>query len=268
MENSTSFYQFVGFQPPQGPDTDGIEELDIDPGEYALFSDFDGTIVDIASRPDAIKYSGEDADLFAKAMKRFGGAVAIVSGRNLEDVAHYVGVFDGVISGGHGTELRIDGEIERHELPDPDHLEHIKAAVAEFAVIDPRVILEEKTYGIVLHYRQNPEMEFKARKFAECLLEGRDDFEIQPDKMALEIKPKNISKAAAIEKIMLAPAFYGRTPIYVGDDATDESAFAYVNEHDGISIKIGDGPTIAQYRTGSPASYKKWLSRQINKRRD
>ena len=116
MENSTSFYQFVGFQPPQGPDTDGIEELDIDPGEYALFSDFDGTIVDIASRPDAIKYTGEDADLFAKAMKRFGGAVAIVSGRNLEDVAHYVGVFDGVISGGHGTELRIDGARLRQQL--------------------------------------------------------------------------------------------------------------------------------------------------------
>tara|TARA_B100000949_G_C14278569_1_gene450737 strand:+ start:2043 stop:2849 length:807 start_codon:yes stop_codon:yes gene_type:complete len=268
MENSTSFYQFVGFQPPQAPDTGGIEELDIDPAQYALFSDFDGTIVEIASRPDAIEYTGDDATLFAKAMKAFGGAVAIVSGRNLDDVAHYVGDYKGVISGGHGTELRIEGEVERHKLPDPEHLEHIKAAVAEFAVIDPRVILEEKTYGIVLHFRQNPEMEFKARKFAECLLEGRDDFELQPAKMALEIKPKNISKAAAIEKIMLAPAFFGRTPIYVGDDATDETAFAYVNEQDGISIKIGDGPTAARYRTESPASFKKWLSGQMTKRRD
>jgi len=268
MENSTSFYEFVGFQPPQGADTVELEELSIDPGNIALFSDFDGTIVEIAPRPDAIRFTGEDADLFATAMKSFGGAVAIVSGRNLDDVRHYVGDFDGVISGGHGTELLIEGKIERHELPDPERLEHIKAAVTEFAVIDPRVILEEKTYGVVLHFRQNPEMEFKARKFAECLLEGSNDFEIQPAKMALEIKPKNISKAGAIEKIMLAPQFFGRTPIYVGDDATDETAFAYVNEQDGISIKIGDGPTAARYRTESPASFKKWLLGQMKKRSD
>jgi trehalose 6-phosphate phosphatase len=268
MENSTSFYEFVGFQPPQASDTGGLDELSIDPSKVALFSDFDGTIVEIAPRPDAIRFTGEDADLFAAAMKSFGGAVAIVSGRNLDDVRHYVGDFDGAISGGHGTELRIEGETERHELPDPERLEHIKAAVAEFAVIDPRIILEEKTYGVVLHFRQNPEMEFKARKFAECLLEGSEDFELQPAKMALEIKPKNISKAGAIEKIMLAPQFFGRTPIYVGDDATDETAFAYVNEQDGISIKIGDGPTLARYRTDSPASFKKWLGGQMKKRRN
>ena len=81
--------------------------------------------------------------------------------------------------------------------------------------------------------------------------------------MAIEVKPKAVSKASAIERIMQFEAFSGREILYAGDDFTDEAAFAWVNEHGGVSIKVGDGPTVARYRTASPASLKAWLLNQI-----
>ncbi|MBW3098619.1 trehalose-phosphatase [Pseudohoeflea coraliihabitans] len=268
MEQSASFYEFVGFQAPQVPEPADLADLRINVLNTAILLDFDGTLVDIAARPDAIRYTPADGRLLSSLMQGFHGAVAVVTGRDLADISYYLGGFAGTVSGGHGAQIRRDGEIVTQAEFDAERLEHIKNAVTEFAVIDPRVILEEKSTGMVLHFRQNPEVESLVRTFAECLLSGCDDFELQPAKMAFEIKPKNISKAAAIEQILQQPEFAGRVPLYAGDDTTDETAFACVNDMGGLSIKIGAGPTCAQYRAESPAVLKRWLSATLSKRRN
>lgn len=267
MEPSASYYEFVGFQSPATQPAEDLADLVIEPQRTAFLTDFDGTLVDIAPTPDAINFTAADGRLLNRASSSFGGAVAVISGRNLADVARYLGAFSGIVSGGHGVELRIDGEIHELATPDPERLEHIKAAVTEYAIIDPRVILEDKSHGIVMHFRQNPEMEARVRAFAECLLEGCGEFELQPAKMAYEIKPKGISKASAIERILETAGFEDRVPLYAGDDKTDETAFRHINELGGITIKIGDGATVARFRTESPATFKAWLGTQISKRR-
>lgn len=258
MEQRLDFYSLVGFAAETTP-PDDIDRLTIRPDDTALLLDFDGTLVDIASTPDAIKVDKADKLMLNQLSERHNGAAAIISGRNLRDIEHYLDGFSGTISGGHGAELRHASKLLPGVVCDLARLEHIKNAVREFAFLCPGVLAEDKSFGIVLHFRQHPELEGKVREFLTSLVDGDNEFELQSAKMAVEIKPKGISKAKAIERIMSFDEFDGRNILYAGDDETDEGAFAWVNGQGGVTIKVGDGPTRAQYRTHSPATFKSWL---------
>ena len=262
MEQRLDYYSLVGFKS-GSTSPDELDRLTIEPDKTALFLDFDGTFVDIAPTPDAIRVTNRDKSLLDKLSKHCGGAVSVISGRNLHEIDHYLDGFEGTVSGGHGAELRRDAKKLPTVKCDLKRLEHIKNAVRGFAAIDPRILAEEKSFGIVLHFRQHPELEGKVRDFVKSLVGDDADFEIQQAKMALEIKPRGISKAMAIEKITKFKEFRRRTILFAGDDDTDETAFAWVNDQGGITVKIGDGLTLARYRTRSPASFKKWLRSQL-----
>ncbi|AKI02363.1 trehalose 6-phosphatase [Hoeflea sp. IMCC20628] len=261
MEQRLDYYSLVGFASECSPPED-LNLLTINADETALFLDFDGTLVDIAPTPDSIKVGLGDKLLLDNLSKRHNGAVSIISGRNLKEIDHHLPGFSGVISGGHGAELRhSSGRVEGIAC-DLERLEHIKKAAMEFASIETRVLVEDKSFGIVLHYRQYPELGNKVCNFLTSLIDGDEEFELQSAKMAVEVKPKGISKAGAIERVMLFEEFAGRDILFAGDDDTDEVAFAWVNEQGGTSVKIGQGPTRAHYRTPSPATFKTWLRTQ------
>jgi len=262
MEHHLDFYSLVGFSHETAA-PENLDGLSISTDETALFLDFDGTLVDIADTPDAIAVSRSDRLLLDRLNTHFNNAVSVISGRNLRAIKQYLPSFSGTISGGHGAEIcHNSGNVAEIEC-NFDRLEHIKKAAIEFAIIDPRVLAEEKQHGIVLHFRQHPELEGKVHDFLKSLIDGDDDFELQEAKMAVEVKPKGISKASAIENIMASDAFDGRTILFAGDDVTDEIAFNFVKERGGITIKVGEGLTAAQYRTASPATFKNWLLAQI-----
>ncbi|MDF1609393.1 trehalose-phosphatase [Hoeflea sp. YIM 152468] len=263
MEQRLDYYSLVGFSSDtQSPDN--LERLSISAKEIALFIDFDGTFVDIAPTPDAITVSQQDVELLELLGERHSGAISIVSGRNLADIDHHLGGFSGTASGGHGAELRRGGKRSPMITCDTEQLDHIRNAVREFSAIDPRIVVEEKKFGIVMHYRQFPELETKIRDFATSLLSDDCRFETLSAKMAIEIKSKDVSKAKAIERIMNFDEFRGRTALFAGDDETDEGAFSWVNDHGGITIKIGEGLTLAKYRVDSPAAFKNWLRAQLS----
>lgn len=265
MEQRLDFYSIIGFAPETDlPDI--FEGIPVLAEQTAVFLDFDGTLVEIAETPDAIKFHKHDRMLLEKLSHRQNGAVSIVSGRNLDDLYKYLERFSGTVSGGHGAELLHAGQ-SFHDLEcDLERLEHIKNAVREFAMINPGVLAEEKSFGIVLHFRQHPELDCKVHDFLKSLIGEDAAFELQCAKMAVEVKPKGISKATAIERIMSFKEFKGRDILFVGDDETDEDAFAWVNAQNGTSVKIGDGPTAAHYRTSSPETFKEWLRLQLNSR--
>lgn len=261
MPNQWDYYSMVGFAP-ETNSPDELERLSFDADRTAVFLDFDGTLIDIAPSPDAIVVDGEVKTLLGNLVHQCDSAVAIVSGRNLQEIDSYLGDFAGAVSGGHGAELRdVSGHVDGMDC-DLARLEHIKNAVKEFAVLHPRVIAEDKVYGAVLHFRQHPELECKVREFLTSLISEDHQFEIQAAKMAVEVKPKGTSKAGAIERIMTFENFAGRGIFFAGDDVTDESAFSWVNDQGGTTVKIGDGPTCAHYRTQTPSTFKHWLSSQ------
>ena len=223
----------------------------------SLFLDFDGTLVDIAPRPDAVSVSSELRDLLSRLRERLQGRVAILTGRSADDVEQLLGPLSLAIGGHHGLETRSGGRstpIERPPLFDE--------LLAEFRRLEqthPGVIVENKPLGIAVHFRQAPEAEEACRAAVERAAE-RSGFEVQPGQMVLELKPRGANKGEALRRLMSQRPFAGSTPVFLGDDLTDEPAFAAAQELGGAGILIGDRePTAAKYRLDAVGSAIEWL---------
>ncbi|MEO0636345.1 MAG: trehalose-phosphatase [Pseudomonadota bacterium] len=240
-----------------------LEQLCYQPRSHAMFLDFDGTLVDLAHTPDAVVVTSGDAELLRLLLDAHEGSVAIVSGRAIDDLERFLPGFTGDLAGGHGAEFRINGQRSLAPSVRVGELEHIKAEVRSYAATLPKLLVEEKATGIVLHYRAHPECEDDAIVFAQTLAGSSPDFEVQRAKMAVELRPRGISKAAAMDHMLALDGFAGRKPFFAGDDVTDEAAFGWVNDQGGISVRVDDGTTGAQFQTPSPTDFKSWLKRWV-----
>ena len=265
----TGFYQLIGFCVPESPTPSpargpgSLGDLDIDPLEHALFLDFDGVIAEIAPTPDAVEVAPSRAAIIRAWREASGEALALVSGREIDDLRSVFPAYDGAISGGHGAETEMPGGPRENAEADIEAARECGDAMEAFAASRPGLLFERKRAGGVLHYRQDPSLEGPAWAMVEALIEGRDGLEAQPAKMAVEVKPSGFSKGSVIETLMGREPFRGRTPVYVGDDTTDEAAFAVVNAMGGVSIKVGDGTTEASHRAPSGSHLFAWLGGQV-----
>lgn len=262
----TGFYQLIGFSvrsttsdtpPPPGDD------VEIDPSKHALFLDFDGVIAEIAPTPDAVEVPEARARIVSAWREASGEAVALVSGREIDDLRSVFPAYDGAISGGHGAETEMPGSPRERADADIEAARECGDAMEAFAAARPGLLFERKRAGGVLHYRRDPSQEQAAWGMVEALIEGRNALEAQPAKMAVEVKPAGFSKGSVIEALMAREPFRGRTPIYVGDDTTDEAAFRAVNAMDGLSIKVGEGPTEARHAFATASHLFAWLGERL-----
>ena len=224
----------------------------------ALFLDFDGTLVELAETPDAIRVSPDLGSLLRRLRGSLDGRLAIVSGRSIADLERHVPCSDIHFSGSHGLELRLaDGT----DLPlgAPDGLDHIRARVADFAGGSPGLLVEEKPVGIALHYRRAPEAEERVAAFMEALA-VETGFSVQHGNMVAELRPPGSDKGDALRTLMAEPTFAGARPVFVGDDLTDEHAFEAAAEKSGAGILVGPPrETAARYRLDSVGAVAAWL---------
>ena len=225
---------------------------------YALFLDFDGTLVDIAPRPQDVRVEPGLPDDLRALTTLLGGAVALVTGRAIADVERFLPGLSIDICGLHGLERRIAGHVVRPEpLPEIDrHLAELRNRLAAY----PGVVLENKGVGIAVHWRLAPEAETAAQEAARGLAERLGPtYRLQGGKAVLEVVPVSAGKGAAIAALMEAMPYRRRLPVFAGDDRTDEDGFATIARLGGIGIKIGEGDTRAGYRMASPAQFRRWL---------
>lgn len=249
------FYQMTGFMGSQEDPAKPACASDLpDPSRAALLLDFDGTLVDIAERPDGIVVTPEARALVARAVERLDGRVAFVSGRSLDDLERYLPEFAGALIGTHGAELRIDGRRERAEEYDEEIVAHLNRLASDFAKLRPEFLVEPKPSGVVLHFRQAEHHAALALRFMESLAMAADGFKLQPALMAYELKPENVGKDVALRRLLSSPPFEGAVPVFAGDDLTDEPALELVQEMGGIGIKIGQAETLARHRIPDPAT--------------
>lgn len=231
------------------------------PGDrFALFLDFDGTLVDIAPTPDAVKVEPWLPAALTSLRATLGGALAIVTGRTVAALDEFLPGLRIDACGLHGLERRIGGElIDAEGLPDLSV--QIDALRRRFAS-RPGVIVEDKRIGVALHWRLAPDAEAEASsalaELAERLGHG---YRIQDGKAVREIVPAGAGKGTGIEAAMRHPPYAGRQPAFAGDDRTDESGFVAVNALGGVSVKIGSGPTEARHRLGTPTEFRARLRR-------
>jgi trehalose 6-phosphate phosphatase len=230
-----------------------MDMLPIAPDRAALFLDFDGTLVEIAPRPDTVVVPPGLPGLLRRLAARLEGALAIVSGRPLAELETFLPV-PLAMAGEHGAALRPapGAPAERPPLPHPppEWQRRAEALAARHA----GALVEPKAHGFVLHFRQAPEAGPPGRALLEDLLGGAGDFVLMPAHMAWEVKPSAVSKARAVERLMAAPPFAGRVPVYIGDDVTDEAGMAAARAAGGIGLRL-------QEHFGTPAALRGWLAR-------
>ncbi len=225
----------------------------------ALFLDFDGTLVDIQPRPDAVSVDARLHALIATLADRLDGRVAIVSGRSIEQLDALFGGLTLATSGSHGVEIRAagsDGEVPVR----PASLDKVAATLQTFAQANPGTEVELKSFGIGLHYRGAPHMRDAADALTRQLADAAE-LSRQEGKMVFEVRVPG-DKGAAIARFLDDAPFAGARPVFLGDDLTDEPGFAAVAEAGGAGILVGPSrPTAATYRLDGVDDVLDWLGR-------
>ena len=223
--------------------------------QLAIFTDFDGTLVELAETPDQIDVPESLHFQLERAMRDLDSAFAVITGREISDIDRYLAPLHLAIAGAHGSQRRrADGVIETADPSTIMGAEEIAHAMAPLVEANPGLLLESKEAAVALHFRQAPELEDTVRMAMEEAVSGLSDFTLVPGKMVLEARPKSVSKGTALRAFMLEEPFVGRTPIFIGDDITDEDGFIAAQELGGVGIKLGEGETAARMRIADVAS--------------
>lgn len=228
----------------------------------ALFFDFDGTLVELASHPEAVAVEPQIPEVLARLAGLLGGAVAIVSGRTMAEIDHHLGLARMPAAGVHGAERRgADGLVRRIATASLD----APAAVLESLCRDhPDLRLERKPAGIALHYRQAPELEDQCMAAMNEAMRRVNGMMLMRGKKVVELKPRLASKATAVRSFLAERPFRHRRPWFFGDDVTDEGAFEVVQSLGGVAVKIGDGETLAAHRLPDPGTLCEWLQYAVD----
>jgi trehalose 6-phosphate phosphatase len=239
------------------------------PRDLAFFLDVDGTLLEMASRPDAVIVDWQTRDLLRALVRASEGAVAFVSGRSIATLDHLFHPIQLPSAGLHGFERRnAAGEYFRCPLPDAASLDHARAQLHALAERFPGVLLEDKQFALALHYRQVPAFEQKLLQVMEDIVRPlRASFETQRGRLVIELRPKGSTKADAVSAFMQEVPFRGRKPIFLGDDLTDECAFEWVNTAGGYSVAVGvERDSVARAHLPSVPAAREWLHSLLSPR--
>ena len=224
----------------------------------SLFLDFDGTLVELAPTPDTVRVDDRVLRLLADLQVALDGRLALLSGRAVSVLQAYVQPLELALAGSHGLErLLTDGGIQSAEPP-----ESLPSAILEFRRVEarhPGVLVEEKPAGVALHYRNAPEAESLCQEVAQRVA-ATTGMAVQPGKMVVELKDSAADKGRALAQFMSEPPFAGTKPVFIGDDLTDEHAFAASRLAGGTGVLVGpERATAAACRLDDVHDVWRWL---------
>ena len=224
----------------------------------ALFLDLDGTLAPIAKRPEDVGPDRRRNDLLSRLAARMQGRLAVVSGRSLDDI-------DRILEGRVVCAAAIHGLVRRDtrgvvgEAPPHPGLASARASLKDFAAGDPRLLVEDKSLSLTLHYRLAPDRGQEAIDLAERIA-TITGLTLQPGDMVVELRTPGASKGDAIRAFMAEVPFKGAQPIFLGDDLTDEHGFFAVRQMGGYGVLIGpQRSTTAIYRMEGVEEALSWL---------
>ena len=231
---------------------------------WALFLDVDGTLLELAERPDRVVVPEGLVSLLERLKNSLDGALALISGRSLASLEALLGETGLDAAGCHGAELRVAGTVKVLAAADT-LIPRVAERLARRADAIPLAMVEVKTHSIAFHYRPPALDPRQARQLAEQALAGDGgQFRLLEGKQIVEILPVGAGKGRAIACFLDRPPYAGRIPVFIGDDVTDEEGFREVNRRDGLSIRVGaDGESAARYRATDVAQAAAWLDRLV-----
>ncbi|WP_448657883.1 trehalose-phosphatase [Sphingomonas sp. CJ99] len=228
-------------------------------GPLALFLDLDGTLLEIADSPVSVVVDRELPRLLDALHKRLDGRLAIISGRSLSMIDELLGLPHLPASGSHGLEWRGgDGIVQ--SVSRPESLDEALCEIEAFAENRPGILVEQKPLGVGLHYRGAPELSDEIQQLTEALA-SIHRLKIQRGKLVFELRPEGGDKGSALRRFMLDPSFANATPMYFGDDLTDEAAFTAAQDLGGAGVLVGERRcTGARHRLDDVCAVHDWLA--------
>jgi trehalose 6-phosphate phosphatase len=227
--------------------------------DWALFLDVDGCLLDFADAPDAVTVPATLHATLQRLSQRLHGALALVSGRALLRIDELFAPLRLPAAGLHGLERR--STVARLSPPPvPSALAAIHDEARQVAAAWPGTLVEDKGSALGLHWRAEPRAAAALRAFAEAALPRLPGYRLQHGDHVVELRPSSGDKGEAILALLEEAPFRGRKPVFVGDDLTDESGFAVINAHGGLSVLVGQRePSAAHYALRDPAAVRAWL---------
>jgi trehalose 6-phosphate phosphatase len=210
----------------------------LDPKKIAILLDVDGTLIEIGPSPFEVYIAD---DLRASLARLFGltsGALALVSGRPIRDLDMLFAPLKLPVVGGHGAEMRVCGEtvVTSAQSLSPE----LRRQLAQVAMLDPGIEVEDKGYSLALHYRKAPQHEewLLHQIAAKCAAFPGEATEVLPGKAMFEVKRPAVNKGESVRRLMKLAPFAGRMPVFIGDDVTDESAFEVLPDLGGMGFSV------------------------------
>jgi trehalose 6-phosphate phosphatase len=238
--------------------------------ETAVLLDIDGTLLDLMPTPREVWVPPDLVKTLNRLHQRTGGALALVSGRSLNDIDLIFAPDQFPAIGGHGAEMRIEGDSEAVAAHAPPLDRELKRRLAAIAKLSPGILLEDKGYSLALHYRLAPHAE-KAIYAAVSLIRADlpdAPIEVLPGKQVCEIKHSGFTKASGVRELMTHPPFKGKKPFFIGDDVTDESVFAIMPDLKGIAFSVGRRARGVAGHFDAPSDVREFLAHLLDDERD
>lgn len=230
---------------------------------WALFLDFDGTLAELTPRPDEVTLPPPVAPALDRLRGRLDGALAIVSGRAVADLDRRLAPYRFDIAGVHGTDVRLTaGAAEPHSADARAALQAVAPVLHTRLSGELGLLVENKGTALAVHWRGHEARETAALASMRAALERLGEhFTLIEGKAVAEIVPRGVDKGTAIDRLLAQAPYCGRTPVFIGDDTTDEHGFRAVNAHGGVSVKVGAGASLASRRIGDPAAVRALIAR-------
>ena len=224
-----------------------------------VFLDVDGTLVEFADTPGAVKADPPVLDMLLRLTDALDGALAVISGRSVAEIDRILAPLQLPAAGLHGAERRDCAGVlhapDVHEAP----LDAVRRELQPFVETHSGLLLEDKRWAIAVHYRRAPDLRDEVWRAMTAASSGLSPaFKLLEGDMVLELKPGRFDKAAAVDAFMRENPFRGRVPVFVGDDVTDYDGFCAVRRHGGVTVAVGPRVT-AQWYLPDPGAACAWL---------
>ncbi|OAF11424.1 trehalose-phosphatase [Bradyrhizobium centrolobii] len=234
--------------------------------EIAMLLDIDGTLLDLMPTPREVWVPPGLSDTLNRLAERTSGALALVSGRSLNDIDLIFApdVYRAVA--GHGAEMRLSVDNEADDVHAPPLDKELKRRLAAIAKLSPGILLEDKGYSLALHYRLAPQAE-KAIYESVSLIRAdlpNAPIEVLPGKFVCEIKHSGFTKASGVRELMKHEPFKDRRPIFIGDDVTDETVFAIMPDMNGLAFSVGRRAIGVNGHFDAPSDVREFLARLLD----
>lgn len=224
----------------------------------ALLLDIDGTLLDIAPSARQVRMPHDLAENLYRLSQKLDGAFALISGRTIEDIDRLFAPYAFACAGVHGAEYRLSSQspvIQTAPLP-----ETLLTHAAQACGTIPGVLLENKTYALAFHYRQNPSAQERVQMLAAHLAETEsNDLRLLLGRKVVEIVSPHCDKGMALRRLMQAPPFQKRRPVFLGDDTTDLAAMGACLSLGGQAARVGKGGD-KTFTFKDPAAVRAWIA--------